>query len=69
MPDLLDPREYTLHEQIVEVDREIAMREFVYPNRVRRFKMTQAEADRKLALMKAVRQTLEHVQNNERARS
>ena len=44
--------------QIAEVIREIGMRKQVYPRRVESGKMTQKEADYKIAVMMAVRDTL-----------
>ena len=40
--------------QIIEVDREIKMRQHVYPRRVADGKMSQAAADRHIAAMRAV---------------
>ena len=45
-------------EQIKCVKREISMRERVYPRFVKKGKMTQDEADREIATMKAVLDTL-----------
>jgi hypothetical protein len=39
-------------------ERELELRKHVYPRRVEAKKMTQEEADRELAYMRAVRQTL-----------
>ena len=47
-----------LEAQIEEVEREIAMRQHVYPRCVADGKMKQAAADRALELMRAVRNTL-----------
>jgi hypothetical protein len=44
----------TLDEQIAEVEREIKMREQVYPGMVRLKKLSQVKADRQIAVMKAV---------------
>lgn len=49
---------FTIAEQIDCIEREIRFREFVYPRRVRDGKMSQAEADRQIALMRAVAATL-----------
>lgn len=46
---------HTTHDYILELDRELRMREQVYPGRVRTRKMTQAAADRKTELMRQVR--------------
>lgn len=48
----------SLEEQIACVEREIALRERLYPRWVVDGKMSQASADREIALMKAVRGTL-----------
>lgn len=50
--------ERTIHEQIAEVKRELALRERVYPGFVARGKMKQADADEHYARMKAALQTL-----------
>lgn len=44
--------------QIAEIDREIAMRQRVYPNQVRDGKMRQSEADHLMERIYAVRATL-----------
>lgn len=41
-------------EKVQEIEREIAMRERVYANRVAEKKMTQAKADRQIAVMRAI---------------
>lgn len=56
-----------LDEQIVEVDREIAMRMSVYPNRVARQMMDQREADDRIAGMEAVKATLVWLKDNRKA--
>jgi len=48
----------TLDDQIAAVKREIAMRERVYPREIGNGRMTQKLADRELALMQAVLNTL-----------
>lgn len=55
MPDLFAP---TLPEQILSAEREIRFRERVYPRLVEQGKMTQEKADRELACMRAIAQTL-----------
>ena len=52
---------FTIAEQIDCIERELRFREFVYPRRVRDGKMSQAEADRQIALMEAVQATLERI--------
>lgn len=47
-----------LDEQIVSVEREIVMRQNVYPRRVSDRKMTQQKADKEIAAMQAVLATL-----------
>lgn len=44
--------------QIAAVEREIKMREYVYPRRVADHKMTQRKADEELTAMRAVLETL-----------
>jgi len=51
-----------LQEQIAEVRREIAMREAVYPGLVERKKLTQARADKQLAVMRAVLEQLQQLE-------
>ncbi|WP_422371314.1 hypothetical protein [Hoeflea sp.] len=51
--------------QIAEVDREIALRERVYPEQIRRGKMRQAEAEMLIGRMRAVRASLSFLQDNE----
>ncbi len=46
--------EIGLHDMIGEVERELRMRQQVYPRRVAERKMRQAEADRQIAVMRAV---------------
>ena len=48
----------TLNDQIAAVDREIAMRERVYPRQVLIKKLTQDEADWQIAVMREVAATL-----------
>jgi hypothetical protein len=55
MPELFPP---SLAEQILAVEREIRMREQVYPRRVAAAKMSQKAADREIATMRAVLDTL-----------
>lgn len=56
MPDELFPP--SLAEQISCVQREIQMRQRVYPRRVAAKAMSQRQADRELAAMEAVLETL-----------
>lgn len=55
MSDLLP---ITLDDQIAAVRREIAMRERVYPRQIGNGRMSRKTADRELALMQAVLETL-----------
>lgn len=58
MADLFPP---SLAHQIAAVDREIRMRDRVYPRRVSNGQMRQDTADREIAAMKAVLETLREV--------
>lgn len=51
--------------QIAEIDREIAMRQRVYPEQIRRGKMRQAEADLLMVRIHAVRASLVFLKANE----
>jgi hypothetical protein len=53
-----------LARQIRCVERELRMREVVYPRRVAERRMQQAEADDELATMRAVLATLKGVNDN-----
>lgn len=53
-----------LDDQIVCVEREIAMRVRVYPGWVARGKMKQAKADDEITKMRAVLTTLLHIRKN-----
>jgi hypothetical protein len=55
----------SIEAQISEVKREIGLRQRVYPNRVMSQRMSQADADKHMARMKAVLATLEAVQRKE----
>jgi hypothetical protein len=54
----------TLGEQILAVQREIGMRERVYPGLVRNGKMKLDESERQIAAMKAVLETLRIIEAN-----
>lgn len=60
MADLLAGHDQppSIAQQIAAVEREIAMREYVFPRRVADKKMTQAKADHELTVMRAVLATL-----------
>jgi hypothetical protein len=49
---------FSLQQQIEEVQRELALRERVYPGLVRKRQMRQPEADYHMARMRAVLETL-----------
>ncbi len=51
--------EITLKHQIDCVNREIAMRQNVYPGLVRRYKMTQTNSDWEIAVMRSILAKLE----------
>ena len=53
--------QFSFNEMIDEVEREIRMRQVVYPGQVARKKMRQSEADRKIAIMEAVAQMLRDI--------
>ncbi len=59
MPDELFPP--SLAEQVLCVEREVRMREQVYPRRVANKNMSQKAADRELATMRAVLDTLRKI--------
>lgn len=65
MPELFP---VPLAEQIAEVEREIAMRESVYPRWVELKRISQAKADRQFAAMSAALETLRGMQSTEAAR-
>ena len=53
--------------QIAELEREIAMRERVYPQQVAAGKMKQAEAEMLMDRMRSVHETLRFLQRHEKA--
>ncbi len=57
--DLLKP---TLQEQIAEVEREIELRNKVYPRWIEKKRLTQRRADRLIEIMWAVRNTLKELE-------
>lgn len=57
--------QYSLQQQIEEVEREIALRESVYPRQVSSGKMRQSTADYHLDRMRSVRATLIWLAKNE----
>ena len=54
MPDLFAGDPFTRDDKIGELRREIVMREHVYARQVERHAMTQDQADRGLAVMRAI---------------
>lgn len=58
MPAMLPLIPYTLDDQILTVQREIEMRERVYPRQVAAGRMTERKADHELQCMRAVLTTL-----------
>lgn len=58
MSDLFAGEPIPIEEQIAEVEREIAMRRRVYPGWVRAGRMDADTADRRIAAMQAVLDTL-----------
>jgi len=58
-------QQFSIVAQIAEVDREIVMREKVYPSWIARGKMQQSEADYYMGRMRAVLRTLKWLQINE----
>lgn len=53
---------YSIHDQIAEVARELALRERLYPQWVTARKLSQQKADDQLGRMRAVLSTLQGVQ-------
>jgi hypothetical protein len=51
VPDLFPP---TIDELVACAEREVRLREYVYPRRVAQRRMTQEKADKEIALMKAI---------------
>ena len=51
----------TIEEQIAEVERELKLREHVYPRWVGEKKMRQEKADKCMAAMRAVLETLQSI--------
>lgn len=58
MSDMFESAPIPLTAQIACVEREIAMRERVYPRRVASGKLAQGKADQEIAAMRAVLATL-----------
>jgi len=64
MTNVVEFKKFSLDAQIKAVEREIGMRERVYPRQVKAGKMRQAEADFQIAIMRAVLETLRGVASN-----
>jgi hypothetical protein len=62
MPDLLSDQPVPLLEQILCVEREIAMRERAYPRFVAKGTMKLDRAEREIVVMRAVLETLKGMQ-------
>lgn len=58
-PSMLPERPIHKNEMLLEIDRELIMRDRVYPKRVADRKMTQKTADRQIAVMRAIRALVE----------
>lgn len=56
----------TLDEEIAEVERELEMRRKIFPGRVQMRAMSQAKADRQIALMESVAESLHRLKDLER---
>ena len=56
----------TIEDQIKAVEREISMRRRVYPRWVENKRMSQEKADKEIATMEAVLETLKEVQKQSR---
>jgi hypothetical protein len=46
---------FTMHDMLTEIERELAQRRRVYPRLIAAGKMSQATADRQIAIMEAIR--------------
>jgi HEPN domain-containing protein len=54
VPDLFADSAVTVREMLAEAERELHMRQSVYPRRVSNGKMTQAKADRAIKVQQAI---------------
>lgn len=63
MPDTTGLFPLTLADQVACVEREIRMRQKVYPRWIGQGKMTQDKADHEIACMRAVLETLKGLQS------
>lgn len=62
----MDLLEINIQDEIACVEREIKMRERVYPRWVSEKKMTQEKSDREISLMKVVLKRLQDIKNKEK---
>lgn len=60
--------DFTIDQQIAAVRREVGMRERVYPRFIAKGTLTEAEAERQIATMKAVQATLERLRDEQQAK-
>lgn len=65
MPAAETAKKYSLVAQITEINRELALRERVYPSQVTSGRMRQSEAEYHIEVLKRVRATLNWLQSNE----
>jgi hypothetical protein len=61
MSDLFDSRAVPLHEQVAAAEREVRMRQRVYPGWIAKGRMKSDAADREIAAMQAIVRTLREV--------
>jgi hypothetical protein len=59
----------TIDQQLAEVRREIGMRRHVYPRFVESKRLTQAQADERIAILEAVRVMLEELRDERNAKT
>lgn len=60
------PARISLHEQIAEIRRELAMRRTVYPRRVAARRMSIAQSRQQITVMEAVLATLQGIEAEQR---
>lgn len=66
MSDMFDSRAVPIHIQVAAAERELKLRRSVYPRRISSGFMTQALADREIANMEAIVETLTKIQKGDR---
>lgn len=59
----------TFDQQLAEIDRELAMRKRLYPQWVERGTLRQDTADRQVAILQAVRETVREARQNKQMTS